>query len=212
MTIYGYARVSTTDQDTEIQVDRLKEAGCTMIRTEQLSGKSRDGRTELQTLLDFLRAGDVLIVVKADRLGRSTRDVLNIVHELETRGASLRVLDPAIDTAGPMGKVILTVLGMVGEMELTFIKERQRAGIDKAMAAGKYKGRPVTVDRDKVVALIGRGIPYADVAKAADCSRAMVYRIMAEYTVGAVKFAQQATDQSAERAASKRRYRSKATQ
>jgi DNA invertase Pin-like site-specific DNA recombinase len=81
-------------------------------------------------------------VVKADRLGRSTRDVLNIVHELETKGASLRVLDPAIDTAGPMGKMVLTVLGMVGEMELTIIRERQRAGIAKAKAEGRYKGRP----------------------------------------------------------------------
>jgi DNA invertase Pin-like site-specific DNA recombinase len=150
MTAYGYARVSTTDQGTAIQVARLEAAGCTMIRAEQISGKSRDGRTELQTLLDFVRPGDVLAVVKADRLGRSTRDVLNIVHELETKGASLRVLDPAIDTAGPMGKVILTVLGMVGEMELTFIKERQRAGIDKAKAEGKYRGRPVTIDHDKV--------------------------------------------------------------
>jgi DNA invertase Pin-like site-specific DNA recombinase len=166
MTIYGYARVSTLDQNTDIQVGRLKEAGCTMIRTEQLSGKSRDGRTELQTLLDFIRAGDVLVVVKADRLGRSTRDVLNIVHELETKGAGLRVLDPAIDTAGPMGKVILTVLGMVSEMELTFIRERQRAGIAKAKAEGRYKGRPVTVDHRKVIEMIGRGVGAADVAKA----------------------------------------------
>jgi DNA invertase Pin-like site-specific DNA recombinase len=118
-----YARVSTLDQNTGIQVDRLK-AGCTMVRTEQASGKSRDGRTELQTLLDFIRAGDVLVAVKADRLGRSTRDVLNIVHELETRGASLRVLDPAIDTAGPMGKVILTVFGMVADVT----DVHQRAG------------------------------------------------------------------------------------
>jgi hypothetical protein len=108
-------------------------------------------------------------------------------------------LDPAIDTSGEMGKVILTVLGMVSQMELTFIKERQRAGIDKAMAAGKYKGRPVTVDRGKVVTLIGRGVPYADVAKVVGCSRAMVYRVVAEHTVSVVKFLQQATDQSAER-------------
>jgi DNA invertase Pin-like site-specific DNA recombinase len=181
MTTYGYARVSTLDQNTDIQVGRLKEAGCTMIRTEQLSGKSRDGRTELQTLLDFIRADNVLVVVKADRLGRNTRDVLNIVHELDTKGASLRVLDPAIDTAGPIGKVVLTVLGMVGEMELTFIRERQRAGIDKAKAEGRYKGRPVTVDHRKVIEMIGRGVSAADVAKAAGCSRAAVYKILVQH-------------------------------
>jgi DNA invertase Pin-like site-specific DNA recombinase len=181
MTTYGYARVSTLDQNTDLQIERLKTAGCTMIRTEQVSGNSRNGRTELQTLLDFIRAGDVLVVVKADRLGRNTRDVLNIVHELEIKGASLRVLDPAIDTAGPMGKVILTVLGMVAEMELTFIKERQRAGIDKAKAEGRYKGRPVTVDHGKVLNMIRRGVAAADVAKAAGCSRAAVYKILVQH-------------------------------
>jgi DNA invertase Pin-like site-specific DNA recombinase len=76
-------------------------------------------------------------------------------------GASLRVLDPAIDTSGEMGKVILTVLGMVSQMELTFIKERQRAGIDKAKAEGRYKGRPVTVDHRKVIEMVGRGVSTA---------------------------------------------------
>ena len=93
-------------------------------------------------LMGFMRDDDVLCIHKLDRLGRNTRDVLNLVHELDERGCSLQVLEPAIDTGGPMGKVMLTVLGMVSEMELGFIKERQRAGIEKAKAAGKYKGRP----------------------------------------------------------------------
>jgi DNA invertase Pin-like site-specific DNA recombinase len=107
--------------------------------------------------------------------------VLNIVHELEIKGASLRVLDPAIDTSGEMGKVILTVLGMVSQMELTFIKERQRAGIDKAKAEGRYKGRPITVDHRKVLDMIRRGVAAADVAKAASCSRAAVYKILIQH-------------------------------
>ena len=97
-------------------------------------------RHEASSTLDFIRSGDVLIVVKLDRLGRNTRDVLNLVHELEEKGASLRVLEPAIDTGGPMGRMVLTVLGMVAEMELGFIKERQRAGIEAAKAKGVYKG------------------------------------------------------------------------
>jgi DNA invertase Pin-like site-specific DNA recombinase len=112
----GYARVSSAGQSTDIQVDQLNAAGCTVIRTEKVSGRSREGRSELATILEFIRPGDTLTVVKLDRLGRSTRDVLNLVHDLEGRGAHLRVLEPEISTAGPMGKMVLTVLGMVAEM------------------------------------------------------------------------------------------------
>ena len=87
----------------------------------------------------------MLIVVKLDLVGRNTRDVLNLVHELEERGASLRVLEPAIDTGGPKGRMVLTVLGMVAEMELRFIRDRQRAGIDAAKPKGIYKAaRPLS--------------------------------------------------------------------
>ena len=132
--LIGYARVSTGDQDTATQVTKLKGVGCKVVRTEKVSGKSREGRDELASILDFVRPGDTLVVVKLDRLGRSTRDVLNLVHELEQKGASLRVLEPAIDTGGPMGKMVLTVLGMVAEMELGFIRDRQRTGIEAAKA------------------------------------------------------------------------------
>ena len=111
--LIGYARVSSTDQSTTIQVARLKKAGCQVIRRESASGRKRDGRTELATILDFIRPGDTLVVVKLDRLGRSTRDVLNLVHELESKGAHLRVLEPEVSTRGPVGKMVLTVLGMV---------------------------------------------------------------------------------------------------
>jgi DNA invertase Pin-like site-specific DNA recombinase len=140
--LIGYARVSSTDQSTTIQVARLKKAGCQVIRRESASGRKRDGRTELATILDFIRPGDTLVVVKLDRLGRSTRDVLNLVHELESKGAHLRVLEPEVSTRGPVGKMVLTVLGMVAEMEVGFIRERQRAGIEAAKARGVYKGRP----------------------------------------------------------------------
>ena len=144
--LIGYARVSSTDQSTTLQVARLKEVGCQVIRRESVSGRKRDGRTELATILDFIRPGDTLVVVKLDRLGRSTRDVLNLVHELESKGAHLRVLEPEVSTKGPVGKMVLTVLGMVAEMEVGFIRERQRAGIEAAKARGVYKGRPVTLD------------------------------------------------------------------
>jgi len=142
MTRVGYARVSTIDQDLDIQVARLKAAGCEILRSETGSGASRTGRTELETIMQFLRADDELVVLRLDRLGRSTRDVLNLVHELDQKGASLRVLEPEVTTAGSMGRMVITILGMVADMELTFIKDRQRAGIEAARAEGVYTHIP----------------------------------------------------------------------
>lgn len=136
MSRVGYARVSTADQDLDAQRAKLKAEGCEVIRSEKVSGGSRDGRTELATVLEFMRPGDELVVTRLDRLGRDTRDVLNIVHECERRGASVTVLDPHVSTRGEMGHVVLTVLGMVAQMERRFIKERQREGIVKARAEG----------------------------------------------------------------------------
>ena len=176
--LIGYARVSTTGQDTATQEAKLKAAGCTLIRTETVSGGSRNGRNELASIFDFIRPGDVLIVVKLDRSGRNTRDVLNLVHELEEKGASLRVLEPAIDTGGAMGRLVLTVLGMVAEMELGYIRDRQRAGIDAAKAKGVYKGRPVTFDRARIVSLRKGGMGATEIAKAVGCKRGNVYKTL----------------------------------
>jgi DNA invertase Pin-like site-specific DNA recombinase len=176
--LIGYARVSTTGQDTATQEAKLKTAGCTLIRIETVSGASRNGRDELASILDFIRHGDVLIVVKLDRLGRNTRDVLNLVHELEEKGASLRVLEPAVDTGGPMGRMVLTVLGMVAEMELGFIRDRQRAGIEAAKAKGVYKGRPVTFDRARIVSLRKEGMGATEIANAVGCKRGNVYKTL----------------------------------
>ena len=161
-----------------MQAATLRAAGCTVVRTEKASGRSREGRSELEALMDFIRPGDSLVVAKLDRLGRSTRDVLNLVHELEQKGANLRVLEPAIDTGGPMGKIVLTVLGMVAEMELSFLKERQRAGIEAAKAKGVYKGRPVTFDHTRIAALRKEGLGATEIARAVGCKRGNVYRAL----------------------------------
>ena len=128
----GYVRVSTADQDLDIQIARLKAAGCEIVRSETGSGASREGRGELETVMQFLRGADELVVLRLDRLGRSTRDVLNLVHELDAKGASLRVLEPEVTTTGEMGRMVITVLGMVADMELKFIKDRQKAGMGRA--------------------------------------------------------------------------------
>jgi Resolvase, N terminal domain len=131
---------------------------------------------QASSIRDLSRPGGGLIVVKLDLVGRNTRDVLNLVHEAEEKGASLRVLEPAIDTAGPMGRMVLTVLGMVAVMELGFIRDRQRAGIDAAKAKGICKGRPTTFDRARIVSLRKEGMGATEIAKAVGCKRGNVYK------------------------------------
>lgn len=174
----GYARVSTTDQDLDTQLAKLKAEGCEVIRSEKVSGASRDGRTELATILAFLRPGDELVVTRLDRLGRDTRDVLNLIHECEQKGAFVTVLDPHVSTRGEMGHIVLTVLGMVAQMERRFIKERQRDGIEKAKVEGIYRGGKRRIDHEKILSLHYRGQGPAAIARAVGCSRMQVYRII----------------------------------
>jgi DNA invertase Pin-like site-specific DNA recombinase len=174
----GYARVSTIDQDLETQRAKLKAEGCEVIRSEKMSGASRDGRGELATVLEFLRPGDEQVVTRLDRLGRDTRDVLNLIHECEQRGAFVTVLDPHVSTPGEMGHVVLTVLGMVAQMERRFIKERQREGIEKAKADGAYRGGQRRLDHDQIRAMQQAGHPPTVIARAVGCSRMQVYRIV----------------------------------
>ena len=179
MALYGYARVSSTSQETTIQEKALKEAGCSVVRTEKVSGRSRDERDELQTILDFMSEGDTLVVYKLDRLGRNTRDVLNIVHELDQRACFLKVLDRDIDTSRPDGKLILTVLSMVAEMEVGFIRDRQRAGIEAAKARGAYKGRPPSIDAERVKQLKSEGMGPTAIAKELGVTRSAIYKSLA---------------------------------
>ncbi len=176
----GYARVSTIDQDLDTQLAKLKAEGCEVIRSEKVSGASRDGRNELATILDFLRPGDELVVTRLDRLGRDTRDVLNLIYECEQKGAFVTVLDPHVSTRGEMGHIVLTVLGMVAQMERRFIKERQRDGIEKAKAEGTYRGGKRRLDHGKILSLHRQGIGPAAIAKAIGCSRMQVYRVLGD--------------------------------
>ncbi len=133
-----------------------------------------------ERILEFLRHGDELVVTRLDRLGRDTRDVLNGVQEAEQRGASVTVLDPHVSTRGEIGHVVLTVLGMVAQMERRSIKERQREGIARATAEGAYAGGKRRLDRQQVRALHAAGSGPAAIAAAVGCSRMQVYRILRE--------------------------------
>src|SRR3954447_20422072 len=167
----GYARVSTADQDLQTQLAKLKVEGCSIIRSEKVSGGSREGRTELATIIAFLRPGDELVVTRLDRLGRDTRDLLNIVHDCDQRQAFVTVLDPHVSTRGEAGRIVLTVLGMVAQMERRFIKDRQRDRIERAKGEGVYQGNKRRLDREAVKAMDAAGHGPAAIAKALGCSR-----------------------------------------
>lgn len=179
-TLYGYARVSTTDQDLNIQEEALKAAGCTVIRAEKVSGTSREGRAELATLMAFLRPGDTLIVTRIDRLARSLRDLQNIVHELAGKGAFLRATEQPIDTSTAAGKAFLDMLGVFAEFETNLRKERQMEGIQAAKEKGVYKGRPKDIDQGEVKRLLKEGIGASEVARRLGIGRASVYRLRKE--------------------------------
>ena len=171
--------MSSSDQDTTLQEQRLAKAGCSIIRSETVSGKSRDGRSELTDVMQFVREDDELVVVRLDRLGRSTRDVLNLVHELHGKRAALTVLEPSFSTKDATGAVLVTVLGMVAEMERAFIRDRQSSGIAAAKAKGVYRGRKPSVPVDKVREMRAGGKGPSEIASALGISRMSVYRALA---------------------------------
>ena len=123
---YGYARVSTTDQDLTIQIDALKSVGCETIRQEKVSGTSIQGRDELNTLLEFMREGDELVVTRVDRLARSIRDLQNIVYDLNKKGVTISATEQPIDTKTSAGKCFLDMLGVFGEFETNLRKRDDR--------------------------------------------------------------------------------------
>ena len=179
MATYGYARVSTSDQDLTIQREALKAAGCEIIREEKVSATSRQGRDELNILLEFLRSGDVLVVTRLDRLARSMDDLSAIVRELQDKGVSLRATEQPVDTSTAAGKAFFQMLGVFAEFETNLRRERQMEGIQKAKAAGVYKGRKATIDPLKIKRLKeDEGLGATEIAKRLGIARTSVYRAL----------------------------------
>lgn len=174
----GYARVSTADQTTDPQTDRLAAAGCERIFVETASGALRD-RPQLRACLDYLRPGDVLVVAKLDRLGRSLAHLIETVTTLDSRGIGLVSLSESIDTTTAAGRLLLHVLGAVGQFERDLIVERTQAGLAAARARGRKGGRPPKITPEKVEAarmLIASGRTVEEAARAVGVSRATLYR------------------------------------
>jgi len=175
---YGYARVSTIDQDLAIQNTALTAAGCELVRAEKVSGTSRAGRDELELLMQFMREGDELVVTRIDRLARSIGDLQDIVRALKAKGVALRALEQPIDTSTAAGKCFLDMLGVFAEFETNLRKERQLEGIAKAKAAGVYKGRKPSIPVDEVKALRAAGKGATEIAEELGIARKSVYRAL----------------------------------
>ena len=150
MTLYGYARVSTGDQDLSVQEAALQQAGCQVIRSEKKTGTQREGRTELDILLQFLRRGDTLVITRIDRLARSLKDLQDLVHELKSRGVTLKATEQPVDTSTAAGKAFFDMLGVFAEFETNLRRERQMEGIAAAKERGVYKGRKPKIDPHEV--------------------------------------------------------------
>lgn len=182
MAFYGYARVSSSDQDFSLQEQALRAVGCDVVRAEKASGASRTGRAELQTLLDFLRQGDTLVVTRIDRLARSIKDLQDIVHTLKDRGVALKATEQPIDTSNAAGKAFLDMLGVFAEFETNLRRERQLEGIASAKARGVYRGRKPSIDPVEIQRLhVHEKLGATEIARRLGVGRASVYRALVKH-------------------------------
>jgi DNA invertase Pin-like site-specific DNA recombinase len=183
--LVGYGRTSTIDQEAGIEAQErdLSAVGCDKLFIEQVS--SVGNRQQLDAALDYVRDGDTLIVTKLDRLARSVPDLLTMVARLEGKNVALRVLAMSggqpLDTGTAIGKLMLAVIGAVGQFEREMMLERQREGIAKAKRDGRYKGRAPTVRRraDEIIRLKDAGVTPTEIAVRLGIGRASVYRMLA---------------------------------
>ena len=181
-TLIGYARVSTDDQNAELQVDALKKAGCLKVSTDKASG-SLANRPLLDRMLDQLRPEDVVVVWRLDRLGRSRKNLIALVEVLAEKGVGLRSLPDSIDTSTANGKFFFSVIGALGEFERDLIRERTLAGLAAARARGRVGGRPPVTTPEKVKVAqpmyASREHTVEAIAKTLGVSRTTVYRHLA---------------------------------
>lgn len=182
--LIGYARTSSRSQPLDVQIDALKRAGVKKdyLYAEQVSGTSRKGRTALEDMLARgIRKGDTVVCVRLDRLARSTRDLHNIAHVLQEKGVGLRVLEQNIDTTTPEGRLFFSMLSAISTFETEIRQARQREGIDAALAKGAdspFKGRPATIDAERINSLRDKGKTPTAIAKELGIARSSVYRYL----------------------------------
>lgn len=177
--LIGYARVSTKDQNTDLQINDLKKSGCEKIFEEKASGAQRD-RPQLTAALNYIRKGDTLVVWKLDRLARSLKQLIETIEDLSGRGIGFRSLTENIDTTTPGGKLIFHLFGSLAEFERGIIRERTKAGLEAARANGKFGGRPIALsagDLETAKTLLQNPkITFSEVAKRLGVGVATLYR------------------------------------
>ncbi|WP_298607368.1 recombinase family protein [uncultured Thiothrix sp.] len=179
MRLFGYARVSTSQQSLEIQLKALKDGGVTEHRlfTDKATG-SHTERSGLEALRQKVEQGDVILVKKLDRLGRDTADMVNLIKEFSNQGVSIRFLDDGISTEGAMGKMVITILAAVAEAERARILERTNEGRLEAKAKGIQFGRKPSIDSAKVKQLHAEGVGATAIAKQMKIGRSTVYKLL----------------------------------
>ena len=180
--LVGYARVSSTGQDLTVQLDKLQAYGCRRVFEEKKSGTTAN-RAELQECLRYLRASDTLVVSKLDRLARSTLHLTQIAHDLEERGINLVVIDQAIDTTTPTGKLLFNMLASIAEFETAIRAERQAEGIAKAQANGVKFGPKPKVTHEQVLEMRQKrtdGVLIRELMAEYGFCRAHIYKLLAE--------------------------------
>ena len=179
----GYARVSTRDQNLALQRDALEQEGCEMLFEEKISGRSAR-RPALKEMLDKLREGDVVVIWKLDRLGRSLRDLVTLVQDIQEKGAGLKSLHDSIDTTTPQGKLTFHLFAALAEFERDIISERTRAGLTSARARGRNGGRPKGLSKkakDKAIiaaSLYKEGKKVKEICEHLGFSRSTLYRYL----------------------------------
>ena len=174
----GYARVSSVDQNLDVQLETLKSFGCEKIYQEKVSGTSTQGRNELKECIEFVREGDELVITRIDRLARSVLDLQLIVKELSDKGVNLSATEQPISTKDATSKCFLDMLGVFAELETNLRKERQNEGILRAKQKGVYKGRKSSIDTDQIKELKESGLGATAIAKQLGIHRDSVYRVL----------------------------------
>lgn len=179
MRLFGYARVSTSNQSLDIQIKKLLEAGVekSRILTDKSTGKNLD-REGIELLLLKVEAGDMILVTKLDRLGRDTSDMVNLVKEFKSKGVSIKFLDDGISTEGAMGEMVVTILAAVAQAERHRILERTNEGRIEAKVNGIKFGRKQTIDHKKVIQLYQERYGATEIANKLKTSRSAVYKIL----------------------------------
>lgn len=179
MRLFGYARVSTSQQSLKLQVQKLKTAGVKTSRvfTDKITGSHVD-REGLNLLQIKVESGDVILVTKLDRLGRDTADMIQLIKEFDEMGVAVRFIDDGISTEGAMGKMVVTILSAVAQAERQRILERTNEGRIEAKAKGIRFGRKPTVDRSKLLELRKAGVGGTKIANELGIARSTVYKIL----------------------------------